>query len=80
MREWQSMSHVRWERTYHVVFIPKYRYRVFYGKVRGHIGPRPKPESLGVRATVANGPNGAFPVSTPPSGGLPQATRSAGGT
>ena len=39
MRDWQSMSHVRWECKYHVVFIPKYRHKVFYGKVRGRIGP-----------------------------------------
>ena len=38
MRNWQSMSHVRWECKYHVVFIPKYRHKVFYGKVRGRIG------------------------------------------
>ena len=39
MRDWQSMSHVRWECKYHVVFIPKYRHKVFYGKVRSRIGP-----------------------------------------
>jgi hypothetical protein len=24
MHEWRSLSHVRWECKYHVVFIPKY--------------------------------------------------------
>ncbi len=33
------MSHVRWECRYHVVFIPKYRHKIFCGKVRGRIGP-----------------------------------------
>ena len=31
MHEWQSLSHVRWECKYHVVFIPKYRRKVIYG-------------------------------------------------
>ncbi len=38
MREWQSLSHVRWECKYHVVFIPKYRRKVAYGKRRQQIG------------------------------------------
>jgi putative transposase len=39
MHDWQSLSHVRWECKYHVVIIPKYRKRVFYGKLRRQIGP-----------------------------------------
>ena len=39
MHDWQSLSHVRWECKYHVVFIPKYRRKVLYGKLRRHIGP-----------------------------------------
>ncbi len=38
MREWQSQSHVKWECKYHVVFIPKYRKKEIYGKVRRQIG------------------------------------------
>jgi putative transposase len=38
MHEWESLSHVRWECKYHVVIIPKYRRRVFYGKLRRQIG------------------------------------------
>ena len=38
MHEWQSLSHVRWECKYHVVFIPKYRRKVIYGKLRKQIG------------------------------------------
>ena len=30
----QSLSHVRWKCQYHIVFIPKYRKKVLYGKLR----------------------------------------------
>ena len=39
MHEWQSLAHVRWECKYHVVFIPKYRRKVLYGKLRRAVGP-----------------------------------------
>jgi putative transposase len=38
MHEWQSLSHVRWECKYHVVIVPKYRHKVFYGKPRKRVG------------------------------------------
>ena len=38
MHEWKSLSHVRWDCKYHVVFIPKYRKRVMYGNLRTKIG------------------------------------------
>ena len=38
MHEWHSLSHVRWECKYHVVFIPKYRKKVLYGRLRRAIG------------------------------------------
>ncbi len=38
MQEWQSLSHVRWECKYHGVFIPKYRRKVIYGRLRSRIG------------------------------------------
>ena len=38
MREWQSQSHVRWYCRYHVVWVPKYRKRVIFGKMRRGIG------------------------------------------
>lgn len=31
---YQSLSHSKWECQYHVVFIPKYRKKAIYGKVR----------------------------------------------
>jgi putative transposase len=38
MNELQSQSHVKWECKYHVVFIPKYRQKIFYGKMRRKVG------------------------------------------
>ena len=38
MREWQSLSHVRWYCRYHVVFVPKYRKRAIFGNLRREIG------------------------------------------
>jgi putative transposase len=38
MREWQSLSHVRWYCRYHVVFAPKYRKRAIFGPLRKSIG------------------------------------------
>ena len=36
--EWQNLSHVRWDCKYHVVMVPKYRRKVFYGMLRRQIG------------------------------------------
>jgi len=38
MHDWRSLSHVRWDCKYHVVFIPKYRRKVIYGKLRAKVG------------------------------------------
>ena len=38
MENFESLSHVRWECKYHIVFIPKYRRKVIYGRIRGAIG------------------------------------------
>ena len=38
MRDWQSLSHVKWEYKYHIVWVPKYRRKVLYGKVRRRVG------------------------------------------
>jgi putative transposase len=34
-----SLSHSRWECKYHVVFVPKGRKKVLYGKIRKFLGP-----------------------------------------
>jgi len=33
-----SLSHTRWDCKYHIVFIPKYRRKAIYGKLRADIG------------------------------------------
>ena len=38
MHEWNRQSHVKWDCKYHIVFIPKYRQKVIYGKLRTRIG------------------------------------------
>ena len=38
MSEYSSLNHTKWECKYHVVFIPKCRRKVLYGKVRRHLG------------------------------------------
>lgn len=38
MDEIQSLAHTRWECKYHVVWIPKCRRRVLYGRLRQHLG------------------------------------------
>ena len=32
-----SSAHTKWDCTYHIVFIPKYRRKVFYGECRAEI-------------------------------------------
>ena len=34
----QSLSHTKWECKYHVIWIPKCRQKVLYGKLRQHLG------------------------------------------
>jgi putative transposase len=34
----QSLSHSVWDCKYHIVWIPKYRRRVLYGRLRKHLG------------------------------------------
>jgi putative transposase len=38
MHDWESLSHVRWDCKYHVVFVPKYRQKKLYGKFRKKVG------------------------------------------
>jgi putative transposase len=39
MEDRQSLSHTRWQCKYHVIFIPKYRRRVLFGRIRKELGP-----------------------------------------
>ena len=36
---YESLSHSKWDCKYHVVFVPKYRKKVLYGKIRSYLGP-----------------------------------------
>ena len=38
MNDDSSLSHTRWNCKYHIVFVPKYRRKVIYGKLRTDIG------------------------------------------
>ena len=38
MNDDSSLSHTRWNCKYHIVFVPKYRRKVIYGKLRLDIG------------------------------------------
>ena len=38
MDEYESLSHTKWDCKYHVIFIPKYRRKKLYGKLRRHLG------------------------------------------
>jgi len=38
MREYQSLSHTKWNCKYHIVFIPKRRKKVIFGKLRKRLG------------------------------------------
>src|SRR5215471_18790085 len=36
---YESLSHAKWDGTYHVVFIPKGQNKALYGKIRRFLGP-----------------------------------------
>jgi len=38
MKDYKSLCHTRWDCKYHVVFIPKRRKKVIYGKLRKQLG------------------------------------------
>ena len=39
MSDYQSLNHTKWDCKYHIVFIPKCRRKVLYGKLRRELGP-----------------------------------------
>ena len=38
MSNFKRLQHTKWECKYHVVFIPKYRRKVIYGRLREYLG------------------------------------------
>jgi putative transposase len=39
MKDWQSLSHTKWDCKFHVVWIPKYGKKTLYGEIRRQLGP-----------------------------------------
>ncbi len=38
LKDWKTLSHVKWNCKYHIVFITKHRHKKIYGEVRKKIG------------------------------------------
>ena len=38
MKDVQSLAHSKWNCKYHIVFAPKYRRQIIYGKLKAEIG------------------------------------------
>ena len=55
MNNVQSLSHTAWECKYHVVWIPKYRKKKLYGKLREHLGALLKDLERQKESTVVEG-------------------------
>ena len=55
MNNVQSLSHTAWECKYHVVWIPKYRKKKLYGKLRAHLGALLKDLARQKESTVVEG-------------------------
>lgn len=34
---YESLSHSKWDCKYHIIFVPKYRKKVLYGKIRKYL-------------------------------------------
>jgi putative transposase len=56
MDDTKSLAHSKWRCKYHIVFAPKYRRRVIYGKIKADIGAilRKLCEYKGVEILEAN--------------------------
>ena len=39
IKEYEHLNHSVWECKYHIVFIPKYRKKIFFGVLRSQVGP-----------------------------------------
>jgi putative transposase len=52
----ESLAHMKWRCKYHIVFAPKYRRKIIYGKIRNDIGKilRKLCERKGVEILEAN--------------------------
>jgi putative transposase len=55
MKEYQSLSHTRWDCKYHVVFIPKRRKKAIFGALRKHLGEISRELALQRESKVVEG-------------------------
>ena len=56
MNDINSLAHTKWNCKYHIVFAPKYRRQVIYGKIKADIGQilRKLCEHKGIEIIEAN--------------------------
>ena len=82
MEDIQSLSHSKWNCKYHIVFAPKYRRQVIYGKLKAEIGKilRSLCERKGVEVLEAEAcaDHIHMLVSIPPSMSVPSAVQAFG--
>ena len=38
MNDVKSLSHSKWRCKYHIVFVPKYRRQIIYGRIKADVG------------------------------------------
>ena len=55
MRDYQSLSHMRWDCKYHVVYIPKKRKKKLFGALRRHLGALFHELALHKESTIVEG-------------------------
>ena len=55
MRDYQSLSHTRWDCKYHVVYIPKKRKKKLFGALRRHLGALFHELALHKESTIVEG-------------------------
>ena len=55
MKEYQSLSHTRWDCKYHIVFIPKMRKKTLFGALRKHLGAMFKELAVHKESQVVEG-------------------------
>ena len=55
MRDYQSLSHTRWDCKYHVVYIPKKRKKKLFGALRRHLGALFHELALHKESTILEG-------------------------
>lgn len=70
------LAHTKWECKYHIVFVPKYRWQIIYGKIKRDIGQvlRKLCEYKGVEILEAEACKDHIhmPVSIPPKNSVSQ--------